>query len=147
MPPQDGNVLSGTKLSPTYLGFSLTRGFSDASQVGRRATTSGLHIVHRQTTIESTESTKYEPGPSHIVEFHFQVLPALHVETTTETLSTIQLAATIFSLIASAAKMLRLIKRHLAMSIDSHLLKRTPVPEDVRRRAVLLHEDNLMQAL
>lgn len=81
---------------------------------------------------------------THILSFDFDVLPALHVETTSEVLSTIQLAATIFSLIASATKLLSTMKRKISHRTDMALLKRDDVPEDVQRRTDYLDETNLL---
>ena len=81
---------------------------------------------------------------THILSFDFDVLPALHVETTSEVLSTIQLAATIFSLIASATKLLSTLKRKISHGTDMVLLKRNDVPEDVQRRTDYLDETNLL---
>ena len=143
-PLHEGEILSGTRADPTLTVFGVTRGFADGSQVARKATSSGLQLGYKQTVLKFDLVEDYVPQLYHVVDFKFEVLPALHVETTTETLSTIQLAATIFSLIASATKVLKLIKRCLAKGIDEHLKKRVPPPEDVKRRTELLHEDNLM---
>ena len=80
----------------------------------------------------------------HVLSFDFDVLPALHVETTSEVLSPIQLLATIFSLIASATKLLSTLKRKISHGTDMVLLKRNDVPEDVQRRTDYLDETNLL---
>ena len=143
-PPYEGAVLSGTKADPTQAVFGVTRGFADGSQVSHKVTSSGLQLGFKQTTVKSEHAQNFDPQRSHVIAFKFEVVPALHVETTTEILSTIQLAATIFSLVASATKVLKLTKRCLAKGIDAHLKKRSPLPADVKRRTELLHEDNLM---
>ena len=145
VPPKGNYVLSGTSTKPTQASFDLTRGFADGSQVSRQATSSGLQLGFKQSTIKSSSVASYNPESSHVVEFYFEVLATLHVETTSEILSGIQLAATIFSLIASATKILKLIKKCAAKAIDTHFVKRSEVlPPDVKRRAELLNEDNLM---
>lgn len=81
---------------------------------------------------------------AHILSFDFDVLPALHIETTKFVLTSIQLAATIFSLIASATKAFSMLKRKISFNLDKVLLGRDDVPEDVQRRTDYLNETNLM---
>jgi len=106
-------------------------------------TSAGLQLSYSQ--VDITKGLVVDDMPdTHILSFDFDVLPALHVETTSEVLSTIQLAATIFSLIASATKLLSTLKRKISHGTDMALLKRDDVPEDVQRRTDYLDETNLL---
>merc|ERR1711865_876936 len=138
-----GHLLSGTAKDPTQASFGLTRGFADGSKVPHNKTSSGLQLSFTKTNIVSVPMVEFD-DLSHFVEFKFDVLPALHVETITEKLSTIQLLASIFSLLGAATKVLKFCKKRIAKKIDTELLKRENVPHDVKRRTELLHEDNLM---
>jgi hypothetical protein len=106
-------------------------------------TSAGLQLSYSQ--VDITKGLVVDDMPdTHILSFDFDVLPALHVETTSEVLSAIQLAATIFSLIASATKLLSTLKRKISHGTDMALLKRDDVPEDVQRRTDYLDETNLL---
>ena len=138
-----GHLLSGSTENPSRAMFGLTRGFTDGSHVARNKSSSGLQLSYTQTdsvfaTIDNfAEST-------HVVDFEFVVLPALHVEVVTQKLSNTQLLASIFSLLGAATKLLSICKKKIAKKIDGKLSKRDNVPEDVTRRMELLHEDNLL---
>jgi len=106
-------------------------------------TSAGLQLSYSQ--VDITKGLVVDDMPdTHILSFDFDVLPALHVETTSGVLSAIQLAATIFSLIASATKLLSTLKRKISHGTDMALLKRDDVPEDVQRRTDYLDETNLL---
>ena len=82
LPPGEGTMASSQKEQ-------------DGSKVPHNKTSSGLQLSFTKTNIVSVPMVEFG-DLSHFVEFKFDVLPALHVETITEKLSTIQLLVLLF---------------------------------------------------
>ena len=107
--------------------------------------TAGLQLSFSQLDVQKDLIVAIKNMPdAHILSFDFDVLPALHIEKTEHVLTATQLAATMFSLIASATKLYSMMKRKTSLTLDKMLLKRDDVPEDVQRRTDYLNETNLM---
>tara|TARA_B100000780_G_scaffold210910_1_gene150819 strand:+ start:145 stop:696 length:552 start_codon:yes stop_codon:yes gene_type:complete len=118
--------------------------FSSDEDLANKAT-AGLQLSFSQLDVQKDLIVAINNMPdAHILSFDFDVLPALHIETTKFVLTSIQLAATIFSLIASATKAFSMLKRKISFNLDKVLLGRDDVPEDVQRRTDYLNETNLM---
>ena len=107
--------------------------------------TAGLQLSFSQLDVQKDLIVAIKNMPdAHILSFDFDVLPALHIEKSERVLTLTQLAATIFSLIASATKLYSMMKRKTSLTLDTMLLKRDDVPEDVQRRTDYLNETNLL---
>jgi len=136
------SIMKGTMEKPTSVKFGLTRGF--AVDLIDQAT-AGLQLSFSQLDVQKDLIVAIKNMPdAHILSFDFDVLPALHIEKTEHVLTLTQLAATIFSLIASATKLYSMMKRKTSLTLDTMLLKRDDVPEDVQRRTDYLNETNLL---